>query len=187
MGTAPRLIDDDRRMRMRFAVVLFAACGGGGGGSPAVDAYDTARCLIKGDYGALGNQNATAGNASGNTTVVVVLDPNPQGKDDFFLKFVAGKGVFTGGVAPGTYTIGGVDASFNNCGLCTNLIADINPTSGPAKFYFATSGSVTLTTVTPPIQGSAQNLKFVEIDLASGLPIAGGCVGSIGSITFATP
>jgi hypothetical protein len=177
-------------MRACLAVIAIVGCGSGSG-APAdapklADAYDTARCLIKGDYGALGAVTGTAGQNGPATTITVVLDPGPPGKDDFFIKLVPGKGVFAAGVAAGTYTIAGVDANFINCGLCTNLIADIVASSGPSKFYFTDSCSMTLTSVTPPIQGSAQNLHFVEVDL-SGNVVPGGCTASIASVTFSTP
>ena len=173
-------------MRSLLALLL-AACSGS---SPAAvdaktaDAYDTAKCLIKGIYGDLGMMTGTAGTAQGATTVTINLDPGPPGKDDFFMKLVPGKGAFTGGVAAGTYTIAGADASYNTCGLCTLIIADIMPTTGPSKFYMAQSGSVTLTSVTPPIHGTASNLMFAEIDINSGNPVAGGCIASISAIEF---
>jgi hypothetical protein len=172
-----------------LAIATLAACSGSSASPDApkpVDAYDTARCLIKGNYGDLGSVTGTAGTASGATTVTITLDPGPPGKDDLFWKLVPGKGVFAGGVAAGTYTITGVDANFLNCGLCTNLIADIT-TSGPSKFYFADSGTVTFTSVTRPIAGSAQNLHFAEVDINTGAEIAGGCTGSIASVMFTTP
>jgi hypothetical protein len=172
-----------------LAIATLAACSGSSATPDAAkqaDAYDTARCLIKGNYGDLGSVTGTAGTVSGATTVTITLDPGPPGKDDLFWKLVPGKGVFTAGVAPGTYSIAGTDASFNTCGLCTNLIADITST-GPSKFYFADSGGVTFTSVTPPITGTAQNLHFVEIDLGTGAPVSGGCTGSITSVSFSTP
>ena len=95
--------------------------------------------------------------------------------------------MFAAGVAAGTYTIAGVDTGFLTCGLCVNVIADIIPTSGPSKFYFARSGTVTLTSVTPPIAGSAQNLQLVETDITSGSAIPGGCTAAIASVSFSTP
>ncbi len=172
-----------------LAIATLAACSGSTPSADApkqADAYDTARCLIQGNYGDLGSVTGTAGTVSGATTVTITLDPGPPGKDDLFWKLVPGKGAFTGGVAAGTYTIGGVDASFNTCGLCTNLIADIT-SSGPSKFYFADSGTVTFTSVTPPIAGSAQNLHFAEIDISTGAEVSGGCTGSITSVSFSTP
>src|SRR5262249_56850830 len=93
---------------------------------------------------------------AGGTALTVVLDPGPPGKDDLFLKLTPGKGAFTAGVAPGTFTIGGADANFLSCGLCTNLIADIT-TMGPSKFYFALSGTVTVSMTTPQDGGPHTN------------------------------
>jgi len=145
------------------------------------DASIAAQCLIPGDYGALGTKTGTPDLTTAGS-LTVVLDPGPP-KDDFFLKLIAGKGVFGGGFTTGTFPIAGEDKSFSTCGLCTNIIADIVSGQGPTKFYFATSGTVTLT-ATSPIAGSAQNLHFVEINGASGTPVAGGCTSTIASITF---
>ncbi|MBX3158300.1 MAG: hypothetical protein KF773_20190 [Deltaproteobacteria bacterium] len=142
--------------------------------------YDTVRCLIAGDYGDLGARSGN--NVQGPTTLTITLDEGPP-KDSFFLKLVPDKGGFAGGLpTPGTYTIAGPDADFRTCGLCANIIADIVPMAGPTKFYFATSGTVTLTSVRPPA-GSLANLSLVETTV-DGEPIAGGCTGSIGAMTF---
>ncbi|MEO8549137.1 MAG: hypothetical protein ABI678_04170 [Kofleriaceae bacterium] len=151
--------------------------------SAMVDADLAAHCLIKGNYGALGAITGTAGTAqSGDTTLTFVLANDASGKDDLFFRLAAGKGVFAGGVAAGTYTIAGADASYPSCGLCTNLIADIT-SSGPAKFYFAATGTVTLDTVTAPITGNAANLHFTEIDIATGMT-SSDCVADIASVSF---
>jgi hypothetical protein len=166
-------------------LIALAACGGDDamstpdapGSTP--DAYDTASCLIKGDFGAVGSVTGTS--TMGANTLSATLDAGPP-RDTFFLKLVAGKGVFAAGVAPGTYTIAGADAMYLNCGLCVHIIADITAT-GPSKFYFADAGSVTLTS-TSPIMGSAQNLHLAEVDINSGAKIPG-CEATIASITFA--
>jgi hypothetical protein len=152
----------------------------------AVDTSGQAQCLIQGDYGALAAIVGTAGN-NGGTTVTLVLDPGPPGKDDLFFKLVAGNGVFAGGVAPGTYALTGADTNFLTCGLCTSLIADIIPGVGPSKFYFADAGSVTFTAVTPPVAGNAQNLHFSEIEISTGTKVPGGCEATIASVSFSTP
>jgi hypothetical protein len=146
---------------------------------PAVDApYDTARCLITGHYGALGTKSGTS--TLGPTTLSIVLDGGPP-RDTFFIKLTAGKGVFTGGLANGTYPLAGADLDFNNCGLCVNIIADVGMT-GPSKFYFADAGTVTLTSTQPPA-GSISNITFKEFT-SGGTEVAGGCVASITSLTF---
>jgi hypothetical protein len=170
-------------------LVLLAACSSSAPGvhldaGIPVDADLELTCLVKGEYGDLGAITGTAGTVQTATTITITLDPGPPGKDDLFFRLVPNQGAFATGVAPGTYTIAGADASYNTCGLCTNLIADIKPTTGPSKFYFATSGSVTLTTVTPPISGSVANLHFVEIDITTGTAVPNGCIADIASATF---
>lgn len=150
------------------------------GSSQLPDADESAQCLIRGDYGDLGRM---AGNTmQGPTTLTITLDAGPP-RDSFFIKLTTGKGVFANGLATGTFSIGGVDASFNDCGLCVNIIADIVTGTGPQKFYFATSGSVTLTSTSPPI-GSLQDAQFVEIAFPAGTPVPGGCDGSITRLAF---
>ena len=148
----------------------------------APDADQTATCLVKGSYDTLPGLAGAAGSAQGATTLTFVLDPGPPGKDDLFFRLVPNKGVFSAGLAPGTYTIGGADASYATCGLCTNLIADIT-SQGPSKFYYASSGTVTLDTVTPPITGGAKNLVFTEIDISTGMT-NGPCVSHIPTVAF---
>lgn len=173
-------------MRILLATsILLGACGDDGGGgapidaAPGNDAYDTARCLITGNYGALGAKTGTT--SQGPTTLTVVLDPGPP-RDSFFIKLNAGKGAFTGGLANGTFPITGADASSPTCGLCVNIIADIVTMQGPSKFYFATAGSVTLTSTQPPI-GEVSNLSFVEVGV-SGDVMPGGCTATIDSMSF---
>jgi hypothetical protein len=173
-------------------IVLLAACSDSSSTSTVdapgamADAYDTAQCLIQGDYGDAGALTGTAGSAQGATTVTVTLDAGPP-RDTFFIRMVPGNGAFTGGVAPGTYTISGADADYNSCGLCVHIIADIVSGQGPTKFYFADSGTVTLTATTPPITGSVQNLHFNEIDIGSGAPVSGGCQASMTFASFTAP
>jgi hypothetical protein len=121
----------------------------------------------------------------GANTLSATLEAGPP-RDAFFLKLVAGKGVFASSVAPGTYTIAGADAGYLTCGLCVHIIADIVSGSGPSKFYFADAGMVTLT-ATAPIAGSATGIHLAEVDINSGAKIAGGCEASIASINFAAP
>ena len=141
--------------------------------------YDTARCLITGHYGALGTKTGSA--MQGSTTSTIVLDGGPP-RDSFFLKLNMGKGVFTAGLANGTYPLAGADLDFNNCGLCVNIIADIVSMQGPSKFYFADGGTVSLTGTSPPA-GTLSNVTFKEVT-SGGAPVSGGCVASIASMTF---
>src|SRR5215207_4385982 len=131
---------------MRIALVLIAACGGGGSDAP-IDApivpneAVVPNCLVPANYGDLGTKTGTT--SLGPTTATIVLDAAPP-RDSFFLKLNAGKGVFSAGLANGTYTIAGAELSQATCGLCVNILADIG-NQGPTKFFFATGGTVTLT------------------------------------------
>jgi hypothetical protein len=156
-----------------------------------IDLPDAARqCLIPTDYGALGTKAGTPDKTTANT-LTIVLDPGPP-KDDLYVMLVAGKGAFAGGaLTTGTFPISGVDASFTDCGLCINVLADIVADQGPTKFYYADSGTVTLTQATATtgttasmFAGSAQNLHFVEVNFATSAAIPGGCTSTIASITF---
>jgi hypothetical protein len=179
-----------RSLSLSGALALVALVAGACSSDPPVlldgsttDANTVARCLILPDYGALGAKTGTAGTVQTSPTLTVVLDAGPP-KDDYFVKLVPGKGAFAGGaLTTGSFPIGGADASFNDCGLCTNLIADIVTGQGPTKFYYADAGTVTLT-ATNPIAGSAQNLHFVEFDVNTGLAVPGGCTSAVASITF---
>jgi hypothetical protein len=182
-------------LRLAAALVL-AACAN----DPAptlidagpVDADPNGRCLIPASYGGLGAEIGAA-DVTGANSITITLAAGPP-KDDLFLAFTAGKGAFANGIKPGTYPITGDDTSFNTCGLCTTVLAHIDAQTGPAKFFFADSGTVTLTTATPtapstPSQfiGSAENLHFVEITIGTGgaAPIQGGCTTAIDAVSFA--
>ncbi|NVB80788.1 MAG: hypothetical protein HOV81_20495, partial [Kofleriaceae bacterium] len=135
-----------------------------------------------GNYGDVGPLSVTASMGG----ITATLDAGPP-RDTFFVKLVAGKGAFAGGVAPGTYTIAGADASYLDCGLCVHIIADIMTGQGPSKFYFADSGTVTLTSTAGPIAGSASNLRLRAVDINNGSFMSDGCDATISSVTFSTP
>lgn len=166
-------------------LALVAACSDGETATPPADAPPAppdaaaAQCLVPATYGDLGAKTGTT--AQGPTTLTIVLDPGPP-RDSFFLKLAAGKGVFTGGLATGTYPITADEADFNACGLCVNIIADIVAGQGPSKFYFATSGSVTLTATEPPA-GTLANVTLEEVTVA-GAPAGSGCATTITAMSF---
>ena len=166
-------------------VLPLVACGGESSTAPdAANQPDAnqAQCLVKGSYGAVGS--VTGVQTAGDGTMSATLEAGPP-RDAFFIKLVNGQGVFAGGLATGTFTISGVDADYNNCGLCVHIIADIVAGQGPAKFYFAKSGTVTLTSTTK-VAGSAMNLHFNEVNLMTGAVIPG-CEATMTSISFSTP
>ena len=175
---------------MRYVwLALLAGCSGSGNSPdahvPPVDVFGSeATCLIKGGYGALGTLMGTFNTMGGTTNATIVLDPGPPGKDDLFIKLVAGKGVFVGGLKTGVFDLTGAETDYNTCGACVIIIADLIPGQGPSKFYLATSGTLTLSSVTQPMSGSGSNLLFDEIGVNTFQKIPGGCHAGIDSMSF---
>jgi hypothetical protein len=154
-------------------------CGGSDANNTdaAIDMPGAAQCLIASNFGDLG---ATTGTTSlGNNSLSIQIDAGPP-RDQLFIKVNAGKGVFAGGLKPGTYSLTS-ETDFTNCGLCVNILADIVSMQGPSKFYFADAGTVTLTSVMPP-EGSAQSVSFHEVT-ASGATVPG-CTSTITAVSF---
>jgi hypothetical protein len=163
---------------------FLVACGGDEGGNTTVDAapiVDSAGpvCLVSANFADLGAKTGTT--SQGPSTMTIVLDAGPP-RDSFFLKLNAGKGVFPGALTTGTFQIAGAELSQATCGLCVNIIADIVTGQGPSKFYFATGGTVMLTSHTPPT-GTLANVTFTEVD-AGGMPVGSGCATTISAMQF---
>jgi hypothetical protein len=166
---------------MRSFLFVLAACGSSGSDAP-VDAssVDAAvPCLVSANYADLGTK--TGSTSQGPATLTIVLDAGPP-RDSFFIKLNAGKGVFAAGLANGTYPIANAELSLATCGLCVNLIADIVTGQGPSGFYFATGGSVTLTSTQPPA-GTLTNITLHEVT-SDGTPVNSGCTSKIGTMQF---
>ena len=179
---------DHRVMRVPLLACLAAAaaCGDSDPAVPVDSAatadapYDTAACKILGFYGDLGTKMGST--SLGPTTSTIVLDAGPP-RDSFLLKLNTGKGVFTGGLRTGTFTLSGADLEFSNCGACISIVADIGM-MGPTTFYFATAGTLTLTATQPPA-GSIQGVTFREVT-STGAAVPSGCVARIDRMTFST-
>jgi hypothetical protein len=143
---------------------------------------DEATCKVPGDYAALGaiTGNANA-NANGDPTIALTIAAGPP-RDVLQVRLTAGAGAFAGGLATGTFSIGGADASFTGCGLCLTIIADIVAGVGPTKFYQATAGTVTITSTARPYAGTVADLSFGEVTI-DGTPVPG-CKTEIASASF---
>ena len=144
---------------------------------------DEATCKVPADFAAVGSVTGNASaNGAGDPTIAITLAAGPP-RDVLQLRLTPNVGAFAGGgIKTGTFTIGGVDAGFNGCGLCVTIIADIVAGVGPTKFYHATSGTVTLTSAARPYAGTVSNLSFGEVAL-DGTPVPG-CKTQIASASF---
>ena len=98
-------------------------------------------------------------------------------------------GFGSGDITTGSFSLTGEDAAFSTCGTCVYIANDVDADNGPAGYYFAQGGTLTLTSVTGRFTGSITNVTFVKVGIdADGFPTdepaAGDCSSTIASATF---
>jgi len=140
-------------------------------------AEDESTGLIDSNQGFAGNINA---------------DATP---DMFEIDLYEGFGTFMGSggyITTGTFTLAGPDLSFQNCGLCVQLYTDLGSDGSPTDLYFATGGTVTLTSVGTPtgsdvstgtLAGTVSNVAFAHWDGSNDAAV-GDCSSKIDSLQF---
>lgn len=184
------------------------ACGGdddGGGGGGTTDAsmstdapaqMDAAlNCTASATYSpTIGADNSQVDDvpAMGQTPHQQYLDAlinNDQMPDQLEIALVAGRGAFTGGdIKTGTFQL---DTALTSCGACGLLITDVAGQNQFADFYFATSGTLTLTSVETNLTGTLTNVTFQHVMKdAMGRPTntpADDCTSTIASVAFDLP
>src|SRR5262245_5459839 len=158
---------------------------GGGGGSAA--------CLTAANHGALGSVTAPAAVLTDTTYIDWTL-PLEAGtpRDEFNIQLFSGLGVFTTGFRTGTFTLSGDDLNYGTCGLCVLIYENIDAaTTAYRGVYLATSGTVTLTSVSGTLAGGASNLKFQHVNIdqntSVSTPDSDGCRSAIDSVSFNVP
>jgi len=149
-------------------------------------------CFADADYAAatLSDQGATM--YADGAEIFAALNTDT---DVLYLEAYNGYGAFaTHDFGPGTYTIAGDELSPIDCGLCVYLYTDAS--DYPSSFvgtpagdygYFATGGTLTITSVLPNIVATVSNLTFEHIAAdANGDPIAAadGCTSAIASASI---
>ncbi|MCE9578115.1 MAG: hypothetical protein K8W52_33625 [Deltaproteobacteria bacterium] len=180
--------------RHAWILLALAACSNEVGGDPAPDAAQAAdalpaNCTAAADLGDLGPRTGTpmASGVAGSRTVSVSMTVAGDAalRDVLFLNLRVGRGAFAGGdPAPGTYPITGADADFDTCGACLTLIGDLVAGQGPTQFYFATGGTVTLTSTAGHLTGSAADVTLQELDINSSQLVKGGCTSRVAAVSF---
>jgi hypothetical protein len=158
---------------------------------------DATVCLATADYGAATGtgDNATHDQAADFYNMATALNADAE-PDLFALQLYAGFGPFIGGgVTTGTFAIAGDDTNYATCGVCGLIIADL-PASGmieltdPQRIYLAQSGTVTITSLSPNLTGTIDNLVLahVTIDPATAeSTVVPDCTSTIGSLSFDAP
>jgi hypothetical protein len=103
-------------------------------------------------------------------------------EDTFTLVLLDGRGAFTGAsAAPGTYPLGGEEASLSNCGICMRFCIF---TDEAELTLVPTSGSLVLDEVETSMTGSATDMVLQELSLETGELVEGGCTASATSVSF---
>ena len=166
----------------------------GGGDDDPPGGGDPPACLAAATYPGFTEPLAFSFTMEGSTTPdVLVLEAALDGAakpDVVLIQLFKGFGPFAEGeIAPGTFEITGADAQYATCGVCVLVLTDVDPTSGEETGtpYLATSGSVTITSVSPNLTGTVTGLGLthVEIDAESmSTPAADGCASAIPTASF---
>jgi hypothetical protein len=185
-----------------LAAQLFA-CGGSSGtpdahihviDSPGGGVDAPAPCTATASYGAANVGSAQGAQTSGSGNMhAEVWDGGLNGDVDVLqLELYAAAGAFTGDITTGTFSISGADAQYKTCGVCVRIFTDLTGTGSAATYkddYFATSGSVTLTSVSGSnFAGTMSNVMLQHVTIGSDFtstPV-GDCSSSITSVTMAS-
>lgn len=114
--------------------------------------------------------------------------------DIFVLSARNGRGVFSSGLATGTFTIEGSEADLSSCGLCIEVRADVSSqTNKPTMIFAADSGEIEIQTISNQLgesfSGSVSALGLRQVDDdGSGIytDVSGGCRLAVEDFSFTT-
>ena len=91
-------------------------------------------------------------------------------------------------ITTGVFTIAGAEAQNVSCGICARILGDLAD-GQPTQRYIAVSGTLTLTSVTDRLVGTAADLELKELDegAASGGPLPDGCTTHVDEVRVDVP
>ena len=186
---------------------LFAGCSGCGDdnkGKPDAAEVDASTCTVPSSFSTVTMQRlfykadrdtAEVGNQEEWKTLGQ-LDATPK-RDLLWIELFEGPAPdYTTAdfpATPFTITLTGAETDYVKCSTCISITSDADAaTLGPTKVnyvddYMATSGTVTITTLTPTsIEGTLNNIVFTHsnITAAGTTPNASGCTSTLASLSF---
>lgn len=187
-------------MRRTFASLLLstsalAACGDDGGSGVRVDARPVGmdapvECQAEAAYGMPTLADSFAGRDVETMPEVVYYNGSMNTDyDDLTIELYKGFGAFTKTeIEPGTIQLTGDEADYYTCGACVLIYANWNrDTEEAAMIYLAIGGTLTISQVTPNIQGTLLNASFVHVDIdeeGASTPSPDACASSIEQVAF---
>jgi hypothetical protein len=168
-----------------LCALALAAAAGCGEEEIALDtdaACQPSACRVKADYGSLGK---VAGSAQEGAQSLLwsgdIDDECGAPHVDLAITLEEGRGVFTGGVATGSYQLVGAELDPATCGACVRLTVD------EATCYFATAGTLEVSSVMVDLAGSLAGAAFARVDCATGAPTSSSCRAVIADMSFSDP
>jgi hypothetical protein len=178
----------DGKKKVDSGIQLIDGSGGGGG------------CTAAASYSGIGSgqsaENFPAGSNSGHTILYGALLNADTTPDAVQLELYQGFGAFgSGDIKNGTYQITGEETNYATCGVCVRIFTDIvSDGSGGASStddYFATGGTVTLTSVSGnTFSGTLSNVAMTHVTIDpqtfNSTPV-GDCNSNIANATMNTP
>lgn len=160
---------------------------GSGSGSGQVDAPGAVECYVEQMYtpsfGSADQGAQTAGSgASGSNAHTEVWDGrlNQDASPDIVqVELYAGFAAFMGtDITPKTIQLSGDELNYKSCGACVRIFADSTQSDSAAQ-YFATGGSITLTSTSGSLQGTLSNVTLEKVTIDStdytSTPVGDGC------------
>lgn len=202
-------------MRNALALALFlAACGGGSDNNdktatdasttkkdgtttnPGTDGTPVPTCHVNSTITYTATADAIADEDANPPTSYLAFDDNLNSDampDILEVYLTPGQGVFTDGLKTGTFTISGDETDWGACGACVTIYGDSpDPTMFDyTQLYQASSGSVTINSITTNLSGEIKNvvLKAVTFDSDTGTQAddGSGCTATIADATFTAP
>jgi hypothetical protein len=162
---------------------------GGGAGGAGGAGGDAASCLIGSSYGNLG---LIDGFTEEDTNPITVswygdLQVVPPYRGLLAIELYDGYAPFDEGIKPvNNHVLAGDDLNFYTCGLCVRLL-EVDEEDNITKYYMATAGTVSVTSVVGRMTGSASGLSFEEViieDDFHSTPVPGGCQSTVTGVNF---
>ena len=161
---------------------------------PTIDAGPHV-CLTEADYGAatlmMQSANSGGGTAADPDAVQLLATLNGDATPDLFaLELYKGFTVFSTNIHTGTFSITGQELDYATCGVCPRIFTDYDPATmmTAEQQYFATGGSVSITSITPNMTGTVNNLTYEEVTINpttfESTPVPGGCQTAVMSGAF---
>lgn len=156
-------------------------------GMPVDAAGNAPGCTIPASLGTATPVSQSASRDAGPPAELKYAAPlNTDAKPDIFkLVLIDGRGAMAGGIAAKTVQLGGVESKYATCGACVEIFSDVDSSNNFAAFFIASSGTLTITSVSPRITGTLTDATLVHLD--DNDAVVDSCTTHVDSLAFDVP